>query len=248
MVALAATGALLIGCTTAPPAQDAAPVCPATPAPATSLPPATPSATSGAGAAAPAAGEFVLPPPGSQVLVFGDSYTQSTGATCPQTGYAARLAATFGWVADVQGFGGTGFVARGVIDADYLARLSALTPTTPALVMVQGGLNDALAGATEEQELTAARAVLDLLARTYPDSQVVVLGPPQVQVVDAAVIAGINRALRRASIEHQVPYLNPLGDGWDVQRFTTADGLHPDDAGHEHLAARVAAALRELAR
>jgi lysophospholipase L1-like esterase len=181
-------------------------------------------------------------------MIFGDSWTQSTGATCPQTGYAARLAAAFGWVADVQGFGGTGFVAKGVIDADYLTRLEALPRTTPALVLVQGGLNDARESASEQDELTAARGVLDFLARTYPDAEVVLLGPPQTQVVDPAVVSGIDRALSQAAGEHQVPYLSPLEEGWDLERFTVADGLHPDDQGHEQLAADVAAELRDLAR
>lgn len=249
VVALAGAGLVLAGCGTtppSPPSDAAAPACP-TAASAPTVVPDIPR-TSRHRTAAPSAREFVLPAAGSDVLLFGDSWTQSTGATCPTVGYAARLAAEFDWVPDVQGFGGTGFVARGVIDADYLTRLQALPATSPALVLVQGGLNDALANATEQDELTAARAVLDLVVQKYPQAQVVVLGPPQTQVVDPTTVAAMDRALAQASGEHQVPYLSPLTARWDLQRFTTADGLHPDDLGHEHLAALVAAALRTLDR
>jgi lysophospholipase L1-like esterase len=245
--ALVGAGLLLTGCgTTAPPTEAAAPACPTT-ASAPTVVPDVPR-TSRHRAVAPSQREFVLPPAGSDVLLFGDSWTQSTGATCPTVGYAARLAAEFGWVPDIQGFGGTGFVARGVIDADYLTRLQALPATSPALVLVQGGLNDALAGASEAAELAAARAVLDLVVQRYPQAQVVVLGPPQTQVVDPTTVAAMDRALAQASAEHQVPYLSPQTARWDLQRFTTGDGLHPDDLGHENLAALVAAALRALDR
>jgi len=190
---------------------------------------------------------FALPPAGSSVVVFGDSYTEATGATQPRAGYAAQLAAQFDWAADVEGVGGTGFVARGAVDADYLDRLAGLTLQTPALVVVQGGLNDALAGVSEQDELAAARQVLALLRHRLPDTEVVVLGPPAVQVVDAAVVSGVDRALRQASLESGAPYLSPLAEGWAVERYTTADGLHPDDRGHEYLAGRVASALRHLA-
>jgi lysophospholipase L1-like esterase len=236
LILLVAGGPVLVGCTPAGSTVIDA-TAPGVTATSTPLPTTSP------GTAADPAGIFVMPPPGSRVIVFGDSYTEGTGATSPEAAYPVQLAAHFGWVVDSRGVGGTGFVARGTIDANYLDRLATLPAEAPALLIVQGGLNDALAGVTDADELAAAREVLRALGDRYPGTELIVLGPPQTQIVDAAAVLGVDNALRQASQELGVPYISPLAEKWDVQQFTAADGLHPDDAGYVYLARRLAESL-----
>jgi lysophospholipase L1-like esterase len=215
---------------------------PALPSGSTAAP--TPAPAPAAGVDRPPPPHFRLPPACSRVVVFGDSYTEGTGASGPAAAYPQQLATLFGWRVDREGVGGTGFVARGAVDADYLDRLATLSPLPPAMIVVEGGLNDARAGTTEEAEFAAARELLLALRSRYPGTELVVVGPPQTQVVDA--VQAVDRGLQRATADLGVPYISPLAEGWALEKYTVADGLHPDDAGHRYFAVRIGADLRRL--
>ncbi len=201
-------------------------------------------AADGTGAAAPAA--LALPGAGERVLFFGDSYTAGYGATSDDEAFPARTAAAFDWVADVTAGPGTGFVAEGGVGRDYLEQLADLDVEPPALVVLQGGLNDAFADPDAGTERDAASEVLAALADRFPGTPVVLFGPPLVPSLPDDSVRRVDRALDRAAAGAGAWYVSPVQDGWDVASRLTDDDLHPGDEGHAHLARELVAALRAL--
>lgn len=218
------------------PSPPAASPSSSAPAPPSTAPPSTAPVT-------PSAALPALPGPGALVLFFGDSYTAGFGATSDDTAYPARTAAAFGWVADVAAGPGTGFLNGGGTGQDYLERLALLEVGTPALVVLQGGLNDAALGPDAQTQRAATAEVLAALAQRFPGVPVVLLGPPLVPVIEEDAVRTVDEAMARAAADAGVPYVSPVRAGWDVAG-RLSDGLHPDDAGHALVAERLAGALR----
>lgn len=208
--------------------------------------PATTSSPSAPATTSPAAAVIHLPEAGSTVVFFGDSYAASYTLDDPAQGFPALVAAAFGWQADTQALGGTGYIAGGDVQRPYLDRVRALPPTDSPLVLVEGGINDASAGATEEDERAAAVAVVQGLRVVAPRAQIVLLGPAEVPAVDPAAVARVDRGLAVAARDTGAWYLSPATDGWPVGAHVQPDGLHPDAAGHAVLADELVAHLRAL--
>lgn len=175
---------------------------------------------------------------GRQVLVIGDSY--SVGAElAPRYSWPVRLPGRV----RVDGFSGSGFSvgASGCGDVSYGTRAPAALSqhgALPALVVVEGGLNDTDQPAAEVE---AGFARLMEALRGYP---VLVVGPPPAPARPADRVAAVDAALARLAAARRTPYLSML----EVQLTYLDDDLHPDVAGHRVFGDIVAAEIERLWR
>ncbi len=146
------------------------------------------------------------------------------------------------------GAGGTGFAAangngNGNGALDYPSALTngqwVLPCTDPALIVVQGGGNDAAQGATDSQITGGTDTVVSTLTRTYPSSKIVIIGT----LARAAADGGgrrtaVDAPLGAHAATHHLAFIS-VGD-W-LTRYQAsdqlADGVHLTQAGHDHVAA-----------
>jgi lysophospholipase L1-like esterase len=185
-------------------------------------------------------------------LWFGDSIIEGCCRTTPNVPTMAQVAASrLGWAPpQTAAAGGTGYVTArtlgGTRSGTYTERIAAAVEDSYYdVVVVAGGNNDATATFDPAAFRTAVRAVLRQVKTSLPDSTLVVLGPyspdgtgyKEQRVIEAEEAARIGAV-----------FVDPVGRQWMRGRkgLLDADGFHPNDAGHSHLGAQVAAALREL--
>lgn len=168
---------------------------------------------------------------GRDVVVIGDSYAVGLGLDDPLAGWPSRLPGRV----HVHGFSGSGFgVDSGLCPGvSYARRAPEALASDPALVVVEGGLNDVA------QDRTAIRAGFRRLMTLIGDRRVLVVGPPAAPT-RARGAARVDRELRVLCQRAGVPYLS-----MQDRRFPYLDdGLHLTAAGHREFGDAVAAALR----
>jgi len=191
-------------------------------------------------------------PTGARVLVFGDSWTYGSAATLPTDGYAYQLGRITGWDTTVLGVRGSGYLRPGRDGPDFGARMAALDPAADFdLIVVQGSINDR--ALVDDSYRAHVDAAWDALAAAHPEAQIVILGPAPHEFPVHKGTARIDGELARAAADRGWWYLSPLADDWVPRdRYEElidvgAGRKHPSDAGHRHLAERLAAALLERA-
>ncbi|MGW8484156.1 SGNH/GDSL hydrolase family protein [Microbacterium sp. NPDC055903] len=186
------------------------------------------------------------------VLVFGDSWTYGSAALFPTQGYAYVLADLIGAETIVNGVRGSGYLKPGIDGPSYGERIAALDASlTPDLVIVQGSINDRAQG--ERGYRDAVNAAWDALTATYPEAEIVVLGPAPHVLPVGAETARIDRDLSELAAARGWWYVSPIERQWitEVNYDDVIDAdlgrRHPSTAGHRYLAEQLAAALDELA-
>jgi acyl-CoA thioesterase-1 len=222
------SGLPLVACTTGPPAgRDGAVASASGPA------------TSAAEPAAPSSPATV------RAVFLGDSCTAGLGSD--GRGYVAATAAQLGWEAVAAGQSGTGYVDPGTApgQAVYGERVAAVAAQDPDVVVVQGSTNDAGAG---DAVGPAASAVYAELQQLLPEAEIVVLGPLAPPAVEPAQLVAVRNALAAAASQAGLPFIDPITADWlqPVAGLYTSDGLHPNDAGYDRIAAELASELRDL--
>ncbi|WP_448627919.1 SGNH/GDSL hydrolase family protein [Geodermatophilus sp. URMC 64] len=200
-----------------------------------------------AGAGLPGPVALDLPPVADDVptVVFlGDSWTVGRGATDLQ-GYAVRTAAELGWHARVLGVGGSGYSVPGPHGNVFAERLGAAVDPAPAVIVVQGSLNER--HSTPEALTAAATATLTALRDSAdPATRIVVVGAADNPGTPDATIDWINRAIGAAAAEAGLTFVDPAAEGW-LDRddpWLWADTIHPSDLGHLLFAERLAPQVR----
>ena len=171
------------------------------------------------------------------IAVLGDSYTQGQGLSGPEKAWPAVLGELLGAEVVLDGVGSTGFTTVGMCapaEVSFAQRLEA-DPPDADVVVVQGGVNDAILGRPEE----VADAAGDLLEKLEDVDTVVVVGPVAVPVADAADLAAIDAALQQATDDAGRVYLPLLNAGVAL----LDDFLHPTVAGQRWIAELVAAEI-----
>ncbi|WP_181036527.1 SGNH/GDSL hydrolase family protein [Arthrobacter sp. B1805] len=176
-------------------------------------------------------------------LLIGDS--QSSGAagvsgdhTWTQTGLRNA-----GYDVQFLGAGGTGFVAAN--NSGGLNYTSAMTQgqwvmpcSDPALIVVEGGGNDATQGATDAQIIAGADALVSSLTQHYPTSKIVLVGTLAKGATDGGRRTAVDGLLGTYADAHGIAFIS-AGD-W-LTRYQAvnlmADGVHLTQAGHDRLAA-----------
>ena len=171
------------------------------------------------------------------VAVLGDSYTQGSGLAGPEEAWPTALGERLGAEVVVDGVGSTGFTTAGLCppaEITYGQRLDA-DPPDADVVVVQGGVNDALVGRPD----AVAEAAADVLGDLEDVPVVVVVGPALVPTAEASDIATVDGALRQATDDAGRLYVPLLDAGIEL----LDDGLHPTVAGQQRIAELVAAAI-----
>lgn len=170
-----------------------------------------------------------------RMIVFGDSFAESTGATCKYDG-AAYITGDMLGIEDLwsSGVGGTGYVNT-VSGTKYKAseRLADINSNGPwDIISVEMGINDiGLSTATITSEVNTC---LTSIRANNPSAQIFVVGAWD-KNAPAAPVA--NYAATKAAIIAGIPansgivFLDPEGVA-----YTKADGTHPDGPGYVTLA------------
>ncbi|MGU3293299.1 SGNH/GDSL hydrolase family protein [Williamsia sp. M5A3_1d] len=199
-------------------------------------------------------GELTDPRAGQvNALAFGDSYfTGSEGVNRSQT--FGRIALNeLGYSVTQSGHGGTGYVVGSRVDGwpNYVTQISdpALDglPEPPiSVLLLEGGVNDALSAVSADLIRTNATWVMTTLRDRYPLAKHIVLGvPPDNTGRLHRSRATIDTAIHEAALAARWTFV-------DMRRFitpTTApaiigpDRLHPTLDGHQRLASMLVGAL-----
>lgn len=182
----------------------------------------------------------------NHIAVIGDSYTTGTdeGGLGPKswTALAWHMLAARGVriAADVSAEGGAGYFVPG----DHGSIFEDLTATAvkpdDALVVFFGSRNDQ--GVLPELLAGRARDTFDLARIQAPSARFLVIGPPWPTTDVPESMLLIRDVLNAAARAAGAAFVDPIGDRWFVDRpdLIGADGVHPNDAGHEYLADKIA--------
>lgn len=184
--------------------------------------------------------EVLDPEVARSAVLFGDS--QSAGGQGVATGdtWVARGLAAQGYTVRFVGAGGIGFTARTAQSGNYVDSLVSgqikLPYGNPALVVVQGGGNDAGTGASDAAILANAERLLRELKASYPTSKYLFIG---------TLARGTPESARRTAVDALVGGFAQrngasfIGAGDWLTRYGVAnkmaDGVHMNAAGHQDL-------------
>ncbi|CAA9361263.1 MAG: hypothetical protein AVDCRST_MAG36-2660 [uncultured Nocardioidaceae bacterium] len=170
---------------------------------------------------------------GPRVAVIGDSYSQGAHLTDPTGSWPSWLP---GQVV-VDGFAGSGFTAAAspCSDEAFGLRVARALAADPALVVVQGGLNDY--DVPDEELRSGVRDVLHQLA----GRRAVLVGPPQAPR-RAAQAARVDAVLAAEAERAGVPYVRTS----EWQLTFLPDRLHLTPDGHRAFGEAVAAQIAGL--
>ena len=179
-------------------------------------------------------------------LLIGDSQSE------PADGWPRRGLAAAGYGVYFCGLGGTGFVAANGKTGNYIDALERgdwkLPYGTPPLIVIQGGGNDAVRGATDAQIVANADRLIADLRERYPGTKIAMIGT----LGRGANYGGGRRSqvdalLGTVAVKHGIPFVG-VGD-WltkhDLAKHL-ADAVHMNASGHASLGTLLAGRLREL--
>lgn len=190
------------------------------------------------------------PHPVPLMLVFGDSWTHGLAATDAAHAYPHLTGEILGWDVDAIGENGSGYLHPGQNGGFYGTRVAELDPDLePDVIVVQGSINDR--GESLSALPRAAKAVWQAFEHTYPDADLVILGPaPSVLPIEENV-EKIDEALSQLAADEGLDYVSPIAEGWltddNIGDYIDASAAnHPSDEGHAYLAERLAADLSQL--
>ena len=200
-----------------------------------------------------------------KVLFLGDSITAGSGASRIDKRYTDVFASKTGVEVRNYGIGGTRIARKRtpsvnpVFDDCFLDRLERMEETAD-LIVIFGGTNDfghgdaPLGDLDSEDEYTFCGAMRHLLRRAiekYPEARIVVLTPLHrtsecVTVNEIGLPTQPLKDFVNAEIEIAKEFSVPVLDLWSVSgiqpriqaqcKVFSADGLHPNDRGHERIA------------
>ena len=190
--------------------------------------------------------EAVVPEIGRTVLLIGDSQSE------PADGWPRLGLAAAGYRVYFCGRGGTGFVtSKGAMGnyIDALLRGDWLLPAgTPALVVVQGGGNDATSGASDSDIVANAERLIGELQRRYPGTRLAMIGTlARGEGHGGGRRSEVDALLGSVAADHGLPFV-AVGD-W-LTRYglvkDLADSVHMNPGGRRALGTLLERRLREL--
>jgi lysophospholipase L1-like esterase len=185
------------------------------------------------------------------VGAYGHSWVFGTGSTRRDRGFCSLTARALRLRPDNRAESGS--------RSTETARLVVASPPPPAdLFVLMTGLNDArlhgISPAAREAYDDALAVVFRAFHQASPAAPVLALEQPYIGDYSAyepfhrasdAVIDAYNATLRQAASRH-LPAPVVAIEGWRVDTMVSADGVHPNDAGHAYLAQAVVRAVRAL--
>ena len=181
--------------------------------------------------------EIVVPDVKRTAVLIGDSQSAAP-ETWPQL--ALR---NLGYSVSFAGAGGTGFVTPNEEGArNYYDSLTSGTWTLPhgdpALIVLEGGGNDAGSGASDEEILANANGLILAMQRTYPNSRMVLIGTLSRSAVDGGGRrAEVDALLDGLAEARGVPFVS-AGHWLTTYRLDglLADTVHLGSSGHQRAA------------
>jgi acyl-CoA thioesterase I len=164
---------------------------------------------------------------GARIVVIGDSYSVGLGLDRPARSWPAELDGRV----HVAGFSGSGFSegASGCGAVSFADRAADAVRGHPALVVVEGGLNDF------DQRSADISAGFVRMMSALKGERVVVVGPVLAPARSNAV-PRVDRLLAGLAVDHGAAYVRTTGLDLDY----LADRLHLTEAGHRELGRYVA--------
>ncbi len=164
---------------------------------------------------------------GARTLVIGDSWSVGLGQDDLARSWAARLPGEV----HVAGFSGSGFSAHASTcgRVSFHDRAPTALDVRPALVVVEGGLND------HDQPAAAVDRGFRALMADLAGQRVVVVGPATAPA-RAAGVPRVDGLLARLSEEYGVPYVQTS----DLELDYLEDRLHLTEGGHDEFGEAVA--------
>lgn len=203
-------------------------------------------------------------PIGPRVVWVGDSFSEGSGGNWWWDSWAVRAGQLLGWNVYPSAVGSTGYLSTGGGGGKvkYRDRIAAdVTPLAPEIAVVAGGFNDA-GVFTATQLGTEAGLLFDTIKSGTPSATLILCGPnwpigvtangTQTQMRDALQTAAVGKA------DYFVdPIAYPSGTSWltgtgrvgattgngNADYYTSTDGTHPTQEGHDYLARRFASAI-----
>ena len=213
---------------------------------------------------------------GKKINVLGDSITEGCGTSAPEKKFTELLARSTGALVRNYGIGGTRIAAQLTPSAEprfdryFASRVDEMDPDADAVVVFGGtndfGHGDAPLGKPDSRDPFTFNGALNLLCEElqtrYPAAVLVFLTPlhrcseddeiNEFGIRNQTDLAGYCRLIREAAARYGIPFLDlfavsglqPKCEG--IRERFMPDGLHPNDAGHEILARKLEAFLRQL--
>jgi acyl-CoA thioesterase-1 len=190
--------------------------------------------------------EVAVPDLRHTALLIGDSQSE------PADGWPRLGLAAVGYKVHFCGLGGTGFVAANGKTGNYIDALERgdwkLPYGTPALVVIQGGGNDAARGATDAQIVANADRLIGALKNRYPGTRLAMIGT----LARGSNYGGgrrtqIDALLGALAARHGLPFVS-VGDWLTKYNLTKdlADAVHMNAAGRKTLGTLLGDKLRKL--
>ncbi|GER21785.1 hypothetical protein NCCP1664_02820 [Zafaria cholistanensis] len=182
--------------------------------------------------------ELLYPHPARLAVVVGDSQADGAAGVPGERTWPRLALRAAGYQVVYRGRGGTGFTAANGKFLNYVDALRSgqwlLPHGNVGLVLVEGGGNDARAGATDERIRAGFLDLVAELRRTYPESRIVAVGTLARAAHEGggrrnAVDAAVGRAAREAGVDFIA-----AGDWLTTAGLAArlADGTHLDAEGH----------------
>jgi lysophospholipase L1-like esterase len=169
-------------------------------------------------------------------VVLGDSYAQgvSTDNNPRETTFPAPLGRRLGWTTYVNAISYTGYVNGGFCTGQqYSTRVAAVLSKHPAIVVIEGGLNDTRYTGHVEA------AALALLKDFQSVKSVYLVGPTAAPALNHTALVSIDASLARAAKASHRTYISALG--WRLP--FDVGGLHVRRSGQPLFAGLIADAI-----
>jgi lysophospholipase L1-like esterase len=182
----------------------------------------------------------------NHVAVIGDSYTTGTD----EGGLGSKAWTARAWLAldrqgmhiapDVASEGRAGYGVRGDHGSVFENLTSRAVRPDDALVVFFGSRNDE--DVDPEQLAEMARQTFDLARRTAASATILVIGPPWPTADVPETVLQVRDVVGAQALAAGATFIDPIADHWFVGRpdLIGADGVHPNDAGHAYIAAKIA--------
>ena len=190
--------------------------------------------------------EAVVPDISRTVLLIGDSQSE------PSDGWPRQGLEAAGYKVYYCGRGGTGFVAANGSTGNYIDALSRgdwLLPSgTPALIVIQGGGNDAASGASDSRIAGNAERLIAELEARYPGTRIAMIGTlARGEGNGGGRRTEVDGLLGSVAAGHNLPFIS-VGD-W-LTRYglakDLADAVHMNPKGRSALGTLLERRLRDL--
>lgn len=197
-------------------------------------------------------------PARTKTVYLGDSWTEGVAAEPVTRGFAYLSGGALGWAYEIAPGGrGTGYLADGGGAGTFEERLRERDLDRGVdLLVIQGGLADlpVLAEDPDAPFEEAVEATLAQARQTYPEAELLLLGPvPVTELTPDPLLLEMEAALTRVveAEPEERAYISLIDEGWfdspaALRRYIDPDAAAPNTAGHAYFASRFVADVRLL--